>query len=311
MRMVSICIPCFNEERFLPACLKSVCASAAAASVPVEIVIADNGSTDRSVEIAQSYGAIVVSVPQAKTVAAVRNATGEAARGDWFAFLDADCIVPLGWIARGIKHAAPDVVTGAADYRVPASAHWSTRAWYNVAQQRTGKVRFIASSNLWVSKTLFSRLNGFAGNLDSDEDCDFCTRAAFAGARVIADPSLEICHLGAETSLLQFFKRHRWHGMGALRSLLENLPALDNLRAVAMAFYFLLLPAGLLVALVLGKWAVAGLLATLILAAASAMALIRNRSLQAFPKMVLLCLIYGLARAFALLRAGPSKSPRR
>ena len=310
VRMVSVCIPCFNEQDFLPSCLKSVCASAAAAKVPVEIVVADNGSTDHSVEVARSYGAIVVSVPDAKTVPAVRNATIESARGNWLAFLDADVIVPLHWIERGIELFASDVVTGAANYRVPESAHWAARKWYNAAGRRTGKVRYISSSNLWVSKSMFSHLNGFAENLESDEDCDFCARAAKAGARIVADPSLEICHLGAETSLLQFFRRHQWHGMGALRSFIRNLPALANLRAMTIALYFLLLPLALLVSLGFGKWSLAGLIAALIFAAACAMALARNPSLKALPEMVILCLVYGLARASSLLRLGPSKSPR-
>ena len=50
--LVSVCIPSFNHARFLPAAIESVLAQ----TYPhIELVIVDDGSTDASLEIAQSY----------------------------------------------------------------------------------------------------------------------------------------------------------------------------------------------------------------------------------------------------------------
>lgn len=73
-----------NEERVLGDCLASI------APVVDEIVIADTGSTDRSREIAESYGARVIDFPWTGEFAAARNAALEASRGRWILYIDAD-----------------------------------------------------------------------------------------------------------------------------------------------------------------------------------------------------------------------------
>ena len=58
---VSIVIPCLNEEVTLPSCIKKAQEGLRSAGVRGEILVVDNGSTDRSVEIARSLVASVVS----------------------------------------------------------------------------------------------------------------------------------------------------------------------------------------------------------------------------------------------------------
>jgi glycosyltransferase involved in cell wall biosynthesis len=73
-----------NEERFLEGCLQSI------AGIADEVVIADTGSTDRSRQIAQSYGASVFEFPWTGDFAAARNAALERASGRWILYIDAD-----------------------------------------------------------------------------------------------------------------------------------------------------------------------------------------------------------------------------
>ncbi|AGA24798.1 glycosyltransferase [Singulisphaera acidiphila] len=73
-----------NEEANLPACLAS------AADLFDEIVIVDTGSTDRTVEIARSFGARVFDFPWVDDFAAARNAALARATGDYAFWLDAD-----------------------------------------------------------------------------------------------------------------------------------------------------------------------------------------------------------------------------
>lgn len=83
--------PCLNEEKTLAACIRAVRASleASGGGPRYEIVVADNGSTDRSAEIAAEEGARVVPVSRRGYGAALRGGI-EAAAGRHVMFADAD-----------------------------------------------------------------------------------------------------------------------------------------------------------------------------------------------------------------------------
>jgi len=87
--LVSAVIPCLNEEATLALCITKAQASFAAMGVCGEVVIADNGSTDRSREIATSLGARVVIEQQKGYGAALRRGITEA-RGSIIVMADAD-----------------------------------------------------------------------------------------------------------------------------------------------------------------------------------------------------------------------------
>jgi tetratricopeptide (TPR) repeat protein len=82
---LSLCMIVRDEQEMLPRCLQAV----AAAAVD-EIVIVDTGSTDATVDIARSFGAKVVERPWTGSFAHARNASFDAAGGDWLIYLDAD-----------------------------------------------------------------------------------------------------------------------------------------------------------------------------------------------------------------------------
>jgi hypothetical protein len=82
--------PCLNEERSLGACIERVKATLGARPELIwEIVVGDNGSTDRSAEVAVQFGARVVPVPEPGYGAALRGGIA-AARGTHVMFADAD-----------------------------------------------------------------------------------------------------------------------------------------------------------------------------------------------------------------------------
>jgi glycosyltransferase involved in cell wall biosynthesis len=87
--LVSAIIPCLNEERTLGICIEKAFAAFARRGVAGEVVVGDNGSTDRSIEIAESLGARVVHQPIRGYGAAISAAAG-AARGRYLIMADAD-----------------------------------------------------------------------------------------------------------------------------------------------------------------------------------------------------------------------------
>lgn len=81
---LSLCMIVRNEEEHLPRCLKSM------REVVDEIIVVDTGSSDRTVAIAESFGAKVYHFPWTGDFSAARNVSLEKATGDWIIFLDAD-----------------------------------------------------------------------------------------------------------------------------------------------------------------------------------------------------------------------------
>jgi tetratricopeptide (TPR) repeat protein len=81
---VSLCMIVKDEEEMLPGCLDAV------ASAVDEIIVVDTGSSDRTVEIAESFAATVLHFPWNGSFSDARNAGLDAATGDWLLYLDAD-----------------------------------------------------------------------------------------------------------------------------------------------------------------------------------------------------------------------------
>ncbi len=77
-----------NEEKYLERCLKGI--RPILEQVDSELIIADTGSTDRTVEIARQFTDNVFYFEWIKDFAAARNSTLEKARGEWFMYVDAD-----------------------------------------------------------------------------------------------------------------------------------------------------------------------------------------------------------------------------
>jgi hypothetical protein len=86
---VSAVIPCLNEERTLGICIQKALDAFARRGILGEVVVGDNGSSDRSVEIAQDLGARVIHQPVKGYGAAISAAVG-AARGKYLIMADAD-----------------------------------------------------------------------------------------------------------------------------------------------------------------------------------------------------------------------------
>jgi glycosyltransferase involved in cell wall biosynthesis len=86
---LTILMPCLNEADTLATCIKKGLKSLADLGLRGEVLIADNGSTDGSIEIAKKLGARVVSIPRKGYGNALRGGI-ESARGRWIIMGDSD-----------------------------------------------------------------------------------------------------------------------------------------------------------------------------------------------------------------------------
>jgi glycosyltransferase involved in cell wall biosynthesis len=95
--LVSVIIPVFNTEKYLGEAIQSVLSQS---YKPLEIIIVDDGSTDNTAKIVESFGSLVRYHYQKNSgPGAARNQGIKMANGDFFAFLDADDL----WMADKMK----------------------------------------------------------------------------------------------------------------------------------------------------------------------------------------------------------------
>jgi heptose III glucuronosyltransferase len=114
---LSVIIPAFNAEQFLPQCLDSLLAPSASPGIPMEIIVIDDGSTDATSQVLEGYLAchdnIRVIKQTNRGVSVARNAGLAAARGEFVAFVDADDSVAVptyGALMARAQHDELDMV---------------------------------------------------------------------------------------------------------------------------------------------------------------------------------------------------------
>ena len=110
---VSVVIPAYNEEKYLPLCLASIRKQDYAAEY--EVIVVDNASKDNTARIARDWGARVVYEGK-RSPACARQKGAEASTGDIIAFIDADTQAPPYWlstiVSRFVRETKTVVVSG-------------------------------------------------------------------------------------------------------------------------------------------------------------------------------------------------------
>lgn len=94
---LSIVIPVYNEERHLKACLDAI---AAQTVKPDEVIVVDNNSTDKSVQIAKSYPFVTLLHEKKQGVVFARDTGFNVAKGDIIGRIDGDTRLPADWVKQ-------------------------------------------------------------------------------------------------------------------------------------------------------------------------------------------------------------------
>jgi glycosyltransferase involved in cell wall biosynthesis len=168
--MISIIIPTFNEEKFLPKLLESLRTQA---YDDVEIIVSDASSVDHTVAIAKHYGCRVV-ISTTQSPAYQRNTGVAVSHGDILFFLDADTILPPNCIEQALQEFQKKQLDVAGFYYTLDSkrpllrlASLYTKIFF------TGVSKFfpiIAGAAMLVKKQYFDAVGGFDETLYIGED---------------------------------------------------------------------------------------------------------------------------------------------
>ena len=183
---ISVIVPCYNAAETL------VCQLGALARQtvePWEVIVADNGSTDDSVDIARRYGAFlprfkVVDASDRRGASHARNAGARASTGDVLAFCDADDEVAPGWIA-GLQKGLLDNVFVASRFDLtklnPSLEYVHPQALGLIRDPSFDFLPRAGGCGLAIHRHIHDSVGGFDENIRFHEDTDYCWKIQLTG----------------------------------------------------------------------------------------------------------------------------------
>jgi glycosyltransferase involved in cell wall biosynthesis len=173
--VISVVIPAFNEESYLPATLTRLREAISHCCCEVELIVVDNASSDRTGEIARLFGATVVH-EAIHNIARVRNAGANAARGDILVFVDADTIVPPHFLEKVAAAMSDPACTGGSADIVHAPASRLLRAYLKAWRWFGIRLNMAQGAAQFCRRSAFDLLKGYDESYFMGEDVDFYWR---------------------------------------------------------------------------------------------------------------------------------------
>lgn len=196
---LSVIVPCLNAANTLGVQLNALANQDW--SEPWEVIVADNGSTDGTLEIVRQFQnrlpeLRVVDASQRKGSAYARNKGAEAAKGEWLAFCDADDVVAPGWVgAMGKALQEHDFVASRFKDGAANDGRRARRVPQQNGLQEYNYPRYLphsAGSGLGVRAALHRTVGGFDESFLRLQDTDYCWRIQLMGIKLHFAPQAVI-----------------------------------------------------------------------------------------------------------------------
>ena len=218
---VSVIIPCLNAAETLDAQLEAL--SRQTWRGEIEVLVADNGSTDGSSELAASWrdrlpGLRVLHATDRKGPAHARNVAAAAATGDVLLFCDADDVVAEGWI-DGLVPELERHEAAASRHEIERLNGEQARRLHGDPAQQHGLCSYTnppfldhaGGCGLGVRRQVFEELGGFDEAYVALEDTDLCWRLQLAGHRLAFAPEA-VVHVRFPATLADAFRQATRYG---------------------------------------------------------------------------------------------------
>jgi mycofactocin system glycosyltransferase len=215
---VSVIIPVKNRPQDIRECLTSL-TSLDYPKNKVEIIVVNDGSTDSTGEVIQTFDVKAIHPPRSIGASACRNLAAREANGDFLGFTDSDCVVHPHWL----KELSPyfnDQKVGIVGGFVSNFYHHSPLDRYEEVKSslNMGPLPFrvedqfssayVPSCNLIIRKKAFFEVNGFQEDLVVGEDVDLCWRTRKLGYHLQYIPRGKIEHKHRNDLLPMLMRRY-------------------------------------------------------------------------------------------------------
>lgn len=205
----SITICCLNEERNIANCINSVRANG-----PLEIIVLDGGSTDRTVEIAKGLADKVLELP-GTTLAYRRNEGAKQARGQYLAMVDADQTLPADALDTLVKELEASGYSGIQTQILSESneTYWERGMEKNfVLAHNIPGPRIVIGTPALYRRDVFVQYGVDGALTASCDDTDWCYRMVRDGHKL--GIGTVVAKQRHRATFGQTVKKWRWYGKG-------------------------------------------------------------------------------------------------
>jgi len=200
--LVSIIIPVYNGASYLE---RSFAAIRESTYSSYEIIVVDDCSTDKSLEISRKNGAKVFQMPHQTGPGAARNFGAQNAQGDILFFVDSDVLIRRDTVERVVNdfRTNPDIVALFGSYdQEPAEKNFISQ-YKNLLHHFVHQQSSIEAVTFWaacgaIRKDVFRAAEGFNENKYNRpciEDIELGHRIKRLGHRILLDKDLQVKHL--------------------------------------------------------------------------------------------------------------------
>jgi glycosyltransferase involved in cell wall biosynthesis len=172
--MLSIIIPTYNEEKYLPKLLESIKKQD---FNDYEIIVADNKSKDKTREVAKRYGCKIV---DGGMPGHGRNKGANAAKGDYLLFLDSDVVLPEGFLRENFSYFLNKKLVCAIAWSKPISDKAIDKVLFFSVNSLLNLIKHFKPHGcgfcIFTLKNVFDDIGGFDESIRVGEDVDFMVK---------------------------------------------------------------------------------------------------------------------------------------
>lgn len=226
---ISVVIPVYNGASTLGDCLAALSAQSFTRD-RFEVIVVDDGSTDETPTITAHFDVRVIR-QENRGAPAARNAGVFAARGDWVAFTDADCVPSRHWLQRLLRAASsrPNAI-GAAGSTTGLESHSNAARFVDlIGGLDAGRTLvhpifpFAPTGNAMYRMEYLKSVGGFDERFATYDACDLHTRirARYPHAEFIYEPGAVVLHRHRD-SWRSYWRQQYAYGIGYAQFMLAH-----------------------------------------------------------------------------------------
>jgi len=211
---ISVIIPVYNGEKTISKCIESLLNQA---KKPEEIIVVDDGSTDKTRDMVRKFRGVVLLEQEHKGPAAARNLGAKKAQGDILLFTDADCSADENWILEMAKPFEKKEITGVQGRYKTHQKGVMARFVQLEIEDRYDRMRkrrfidFIGSYSAGYRKREFMQFGGFDESFPtaSGEDPELSFKLAKTGHKMVFNDNAVVYHNHVD-SLSAYLRQKFW-----------------------------------------------------------------------------------------------------